>query len=109
MGPIPSGAPAAVNFPFGLLSFSVTDLTPGATVNVTLALPSAATSYWKYDEGVFTQFAGATFSGNNVTLTLTDGGAGDQDGVVNGVIVDPGAPGTTTAATPVAATPTFTG
>lgn len=29
-------------------------------------------------------------SGNRVTLTLTDGGPGDADGVENGEIVDPG-------------------
>ena len=29
---------------------------------------------------------------NQLTLTLKDGGAGDADGVANGVIVDPGAP-----------------
>ena len=108
-GPIPAGAPAGVDFPFGLLSFTVTDLTPGATVNVSLTQPTATSEYWKYDEGVWSKFAGATFSGTTVQLTLTDGGAGDQDGTVNGVIVDPGAPGVNTAATPVAATPRFTG
>ena len=30
-------------------------------------------------------------------LTLTDGGAGDADGVANGQIVDPGSPGSTVA------------
>jgi hypothetical protein len=34
-----------------------------------------------------------SYSGNTVTLTLTDGGAGDQDGVANGVIVDDGGVG----------------
>jgi len=32
--------------------------------------------------------------GNNViTITLVDGGLGDDDGLSNGVIVDPGGPG----------------
>ena len=31
-------------------------------------------------------------SGRQLVITLTDGGAGDADGVANGVIVDPGAP-----------------
>ena len=31
----------------------------------------------------------ATISGDTVTLSLTDGGLGDADGVANGTIVDP--------------------
>jgi hypothetical protein len=30
-----------------------------------------------------------------VTLTLTDGGNGDDDGLTNGIIVDPSGPGST--------------
>ena len=33
---------------------------------------------------------GCTVSGTTVTLTLRDGGAGDDDGAANGRIVDPG-------------------
>lgn len=109
-GPVPAGAPAGVTFPFGLLSFSVVDLEPGATVEVSLTLPSPADSYWKYDGAAWSQFGAAAFTGNTVTLTLTDGGAGDQDGQADGIIVDPGAPGVGAgAATPVTAAPTFTG
>lgn len=57
-------------------------------------------AYYKYNAttSVWELFQGATFEDRNgdgtadVVLTLTDGGAGDADGVVNGVIVDPGAP-----------------
>jgi hypothetical protein len=35
----------------------------------------------------------ATIVGNTLTFSVTDGGAGDDDGVVNGVIVDDGGPG----------------
>jgi len=48
-----------------------------------------------YDEALtkLDNFSGNTdFNGRQVTLRLTDGGAGDADGVVNGVIVDPGGP-----------------
>lgn len=34
----------------------------------------------------------STVSGTTLTYTITEGGAGDADGVVNGVIVDPAAP-----------------
>ena len=35
----------------------------------------------------------ATIVGNTVTLTITDGGLGDDDLLPNSVIVDPGGPG----------------
>lgn len=71
------------------------DTTP---VTLTLTYPHvlpAGTRYWKYDPAtqVWTLFADAQILGATVVLTLQDGGAGDDDGVVNGQIVDPGAPG----------------
>jgi hypothetical protein len=39
-----------------------------------------------------------------IRITLTDGGAGDSDGVINGTIVDPGAPGFDDVAPPGAPT-----
>jgi len=86
--------PSGVSFPYGQLSFTIDGITPGATIPVVLALPAPATSYWKFQAGAWTQFSGATFFENRVVLTLTDGGAGDADGVANGQIVDPGAPAT---------------
>ena len=57
------------------------------------------TGYAKWDPatGAVTDFSfdgttGAVFDSNVVTLHLVDGGRGDADGVVNGVIVDPGGP-----------------
>ena len=44
----------------------------------------------KLVDGVYVDFTSiASFSGDTVTLHLTDGGPADSDGVVNGVIVDP--------------------
>jgi hypothetical protein len=40
-----------------------------------------------------TTHMGDNNGGSTITLTLTDGGAGDQDGVANGDIVDDGGPG----------------
>ena len=107
---VPSNAPAGVTFPFGLLGFTVSGVSTGGTVQVTLALPADVTAYWKYHNGTFTNFTGATFSAGKVVLTLTDGGNGDEDGVANGTIVEPGAPASaSTAATPVAVQPKVTG
>jgi hypothetical protein len=43
---------------------------------------------------------GAVIQGNVVTLYFVDGARGDDDLIVNGVIVDPGAPGFSTASVP---------
>jgi len=99
-GSLPAAAQATkpISFPDGLFSFNVTGLTPGATVTVTITLPpgSAPTQYWKYHaaEGGWIQIP-MTIVGppNVITITLVDGGLGDDDLTVNGVIVDQGGPG----------------
>jgi hypothetical protein len=68
-------------------------------------VPLAVTAYWKLQNNAWSQLAGATFLGNQVSLALTDGGTGDADHAANGIITDPGAP----AIAPVVATPKFTG
>lgn len=79
---------------FGFYAFRIEGLEPGATAAVTLTLPEGASSnaYVKCIDGACNYFDRATFSGNVVTLTLVDGGAGDSDGIANGIILDPGAP-----------------
>jgi hypothetical protein len=54
-------------------------------------IPSNA-QYWKVIGGEWTNASSLlTSNGTNVaTLTITDGGFGDEDGVVNGQITDPG-------------------
>ncbi len=87
--------PAGVTFPKGLVSFSVTGLENGETVAVRLTLPVGTTlsRYFKLIGSTWSDATSlASFSRNVVTLTLTDGGAGDADGVENGVIVDPSGP-----------------
>jgi hypothetical protein len=58
----------------------------------------AGSIFFKYDSGTGTYTAYANVEGlddgdNRFTLVLTDGGEGDQDGVVDGQIVDPGGVG----------------
>jgi parallel beta-helix repeat protein len=92
------GKPALV-FPHGFFSFNITGLTPGQTVVVTITLPDnvpVGTEYWKYHASVggWIQIPMDSDDGDKViTITLVDGGLGDDDGTVNGVIVDQGGPG----------------
>lgn len=89
--PLPSNV---TSFPFGLVGFRIEGLAPGATVQVKLTFPGsvATMQYYKYQNGGYFPMPGVTLNGDEVTLTLTDGGIGDADGVANRVIVDPGGP-----------------
>jgi hypothetical protein len=90
--------PTDIFFPQGLFSFNILGLNPGATVTVTITLPSvvpAGTLYWKCQNGTWidcTSLLGDNDGDNVLTLTFTDGGLGDADGVANGTIIDPGGP-----------------
>lgn len=90
-----------VTFPFGLFEWTISDLTPGATVQVIISFPSPVPvppEYWKFDPGtglwadVCQQLPCVTDPSfpNLLQLSITDGGAGDLDGSVNGMIRDPG-------------------
>ena len=87
--------PAGLSFPHGLLDFVLAGCDT-SEVTLTLTYPSALSAnmqYWKLTGGnVWAPFAGAQINPGaaTVTLTLRDGGQGDDDGVVNGRIVDPG-------------------
>jgi hypothetical protein len=95
---LPEAGKPNLTFPHGFFSFRIVGLTPGASVTVTITLPSSmpvGTQYWKYQTGKgWYQIPIGDDDGDNViTITLTDGGPGDGDGQANGVIVDPGGPG----------------
>lgn len=98
--------PAGVAFPAGLIGFTVSGLTAGQTITVTITLgspfPGSGFSYWKFNPNT-NAWAQMPSAGNPsatldstrtiITLTLTDGvWPGDSDGSANGVIVDPGGP-----------------
>lgn len=97
--------PAGVTFPNGLLDLRLSTGSSGtdATVVVqyTTAVPAGAV-YMKYGKTAANQTdhwyelpsSRAVFAQDrmSVTLTLTDGGAGDHDLLANGTIVDPGGP-----------------
>ena len=106
---LPAGAeplPSGVVFPYGFFSFSICGLEPNATVNVTITLPGpvpVGTLYWKFSPdgsgapggqpGWFSLPIGDDDGDNVIIVTVQDGGIGDLDGVANGEIHDPGAPG----------------
>jgi hypothetical protein len=85
-------------FPHGFYSFNITTIPAGSTVTVTITLPSTvpvSAQYWKCQNGAWvntTSLLGGNDGDNVLTLTITDGGLGDADGIANGTIVDPGGP-----------------
>jgi len=100
--PSPADAPD-LDFPHGFFSFTIEGLAPGGTAEVTITLPDnvpAGSQYWKYGPTVanpadhWYQIPMGDNDGDNViTITITDGGDGDDDLVANGVITEPGGPG----------------
>jgi len=100
--PPPEGKPELI-FPHGLFEFRIPGLTNGQSITLTITLPSAVpttASYWKYGPtstaplGEWYQIPMGDNDGDNViTITLTDGGWGDDDRSPNGTIVDQGGPG----------------
>lgn len=88
--------------PYHLFDFRVDGLPMNSnnptSVEITFYFPSALpadTKWYKFDAatGWMSDYTNlVVINDNQVTLTLTDGGAGDADGVVNGVIIDPSGP-----------------
>ena len=102
----PTPTPSGVAFPVDALSYEVAGLAPGATTTVTLHLSAGipAFAYWKFGpepgnttphwyDFSFDGTTGAVKTGpRTLTITLVDGGRGDDDLTANGTVVDPGAP-----------------
>jgi hypothetical protein len=85
-----------------MFNFSLAGCTPGSTITMTITYPNsiAGAQYWKYGPEAANHTAHwyvmpATISGNTATFSITDGGQGDDDLALNGVIVDQGGPGIT--------------
>ncbi|MEW6720866.1 MAG: Ig-like domain-containing protein [Thermodesulfobacteriota bacterium] len=98
-----TGKPAGYDFPYGLVEYNVEGIADGSTVRVKLTFPEnlpEGSKVYRVDSAGYTEYLGATISGNTVTLSLTDGGDGDRDLSMNGVIADPVGVAVPTAATP---------
>jgi parallel beta-helix repeat protein len=101
--PTPTTPPPPVALPYGMFSFTVTGLSSGQTVIITVELPGAVpvgTKWWKYQGGSWYPMDIGSDDGDNIiTVTLRDqllgyyGVTGDEDLIV-GQITDPGGPGT---------------
>lgn len=82
------------SFPLGLLSFRLT-VEPGTFAQVEIVFSAAApqnAEWYVYNtKNGWHAYEGAFFSRNrkSVTLNFQDGGIGDADGVINGIIVNP--------------------
>jgi hypothetical protein len=81
---------------YGLFNIRINTATPGGTAYFTYYFPEPAPAGYKWfkyttSSGWSDFSANASFNSDRtaVTLTLRDGGAGDDDGTANGVIVDP--------------------
>lgn len=81
--------------PYGLIDIEIKVDTPGSSVLLTFYLPTPAPegyTWYKYSpsNGWHDYSTRTTFNSarNRAVLSLTDGGAGDDDGASNGVIVD---------------------
>jgi len=99
-GDLPEEGKPGLEFLHGFFSFNIVGLTPGQMVVVTITLPEdvpEGTEYWKYHEPEgwvdVTSLLGDDDGDNVLTLAVTDGGLGDDDGECNGIIVDQGGPG----------------
>lgn len=87
--------PAGLQFPHGLLDFVLAGC-DASNITLTITYPSAlpqGVQYWKLHGDTWAPYASATAAAGAITATLTlrDGGPGDDDGDgANGRIVDPG-------------------
>ena len=82
---------------FGLFSYRLLLNQPGAVADLRIYFSGGifqADTFYKYEtiNGWYDYSQHTTFNddGQSITLKLKDGGYGDSDGVVNGVIADPG-------------------
>jgi len=90
-----------VTFPEGLLDFVLLNC-DGTPVTFTVSYPEPLPNgfvYWKYGPTPSQPLAHwyplpVTPGSTTVTFTITDGGQGDDDVTVNGMILDAGGPGT---------------
>jgi hypothetical protein len=84
--------PSGQSFPYDIFGFTAST-SVGGTITVTLTYPQAlpaGTKVWKDLNGTWLDWTNSvTISGNTITYTITDGGAGDADGAANGSITDP--------------------
>ena len=100
----PTNPPAGQSFPYGVFSFTAATDTLGGSITITLTYPqalAAGTKVWKDLNGSWVDWtSNVTISGSTITYTITDGGVGDSDGIVNQSVTDPIGPAIAVASIP---------
>jgi hypothetical protein len=103
--PVEPGLPGGSVASAGAISYTISEVTPGSSIAVTIQLPAGAnpTAVFKLVDGVYTEYPSdlTTINGNQVTIQITDNGPFDSDptpGVISDplVIVEPPRPSCTT-------------
>ena len=89
---------APSSMPYGLIDFKIRVEQPGDSTEVIVEFPEAAPASWvKLDSSGawvdYTEHVSYNDSRTIATIRLVDGGIGDDDGIANGIIVDPSGPG----------------
>ncbi|GEM_PF-926864 len=107
----PCPDPPNLVFPHGWFSFTIENLVPGIEATITITLPDAVptdTQYWKCGPTAANPAAhwyqipmGDNDGDNVIVITITDGGDGDDDLLIDGTITEPGGPGQPPAAPPI--------
>ena len=114
--PVPTdpAPPEGLVFPAGLFDYMVDVVNPGDPAEVTFHLPDgvvgpdAELEFWVLQDGEWNDLTPSVeveTGSDQVTGELVDGGAGDADGIVDGVIDDPSGPAIVLAATDSIITP----
>ena len=104
--PADSEAPSDLDFPYGLIDFTIEDVGAGKSTTVTMYFPeeAAPSTYYKYGptpdqpwdhwyEFLYNGETGAKIDDNVVTLYFVDGKRGDDVYTLDGRVVDIGGPG----------------
>ncbi len=100
--------PAGVSFPQGVIKFVAADCTPGSILNFALTLSAPlppGAKYWNYgrtktDHSPHWYTLPAQIDGSTITYRIADGGVGDDDLAVNGIVAGAGGLGIGTAGAP---------
>ncbi len=86
--------PANYSLPEGVADFQLAGVPTGQSVDIEIFSSNTAdvTGYAKFQDGVWFTLPSANVQvlADRVIITLVDGGVGDDDGIANGIIVDPG-------------------
>jgi hypothetical protein len=90
----PAGLPRSAKMPLGQFDFDIGNVTPGGTVSVSMYVDKTLgmNGYYKLNGSTWTNIGTLSTVDNKtkITFSLTDGGIYDADGIVNGIIKDPG-------------------